>query len=69
MHGDIGIIQKKDIIICISNSGNSPEIKTLIPIIQKRKNKIIGLTSKLNSFLAKNSDFIIYTYGKRSLSE
>ena len=62
MHGDIGIIQKKDIIICMSNSGNSPEIKMLIPIIKKRKNKIIGLTSKLDSFLAKNSDFIIYTY-------
>ena len=62
MHGDIGIIQKEDIIICMSNSGNSPEIKMLIPIIKKRKNKIIGLTSKLDSFLAKNSDFIIYTY-------
>ena len=62
MHGDIGIVQKEDIIICISKSGNSPEIKTLIPIIQKRKNKIIGLTAKLNSFLAKNSDFVIYTY-------
>ena len=62
MHGDIGIIQKKDIIICMSNSGNSPEIKMLIPIIKKRKNKIIGLTSKLDSFLANNSDFIIYTY-------
>ena len=62
MHGDIGIIQKEDIIICMSNSGNSPEIKMLIPIIKKRKNKIIGLTSKLDSFLAKNSDYIIYTY-------
>ena len=62
MHGDIGIIQKNDIIMCMSNSGNSPEIKMLIPIIKKRKNKIIGLTSKLDSFLAKNSDFIIYTY-------
>ena len=62
MHGDIGIIQKEDIIICMSNSGNSPEIKMLIPIIKKRKNKIIGLTSRLDSFLAKNSDFIIYTY-------
>ena len=62
MHGDIGIIQKNDIIMCMSNSGNSPEIKMLIPIIKKRKNKIIGLTSKLDSFLAKNSDYIIYTY-------
>ena len=62
MHGDIGIVQKEDIIICISKSGNSPEIKMIIPIIKKRKNKIIGLTAKLNSFLAKNSDFVIYTY-------
>jgi len=62
MHGDLGIIQKEDIILFISNSGNSPEIKMLIPIIKKRKNKIIGLTSKPDSFLAKNSDFIIHTY-------
>ena len=62
MHGDIGIIQKEDIILFISNSGNSPEIKMLIPVIKKRKNKIISLTSKPDSFLAKNSDFIIYTY-------
>ena len=62
MHGDIGIVQKEDLIVFISNSGNSPEIKMLIPIIKKRKNKIICLTSKLDSFLAKNSDYIIYTY-------
>ena len=62
MHGDLGIIQKEDIILFISNSGNSPEIKMLIPVIKKRKNKIISLTSKPDSFLAKNSDFIIYTY-------
>tara|TARA_Y100001970_G_scaffold248652_1_gene318389 strand:+ start:9916 stop:10881 length:966 start_codon:yes stop_codon:yes gene_type:complete len=65
MHGDIGIIQKDDIIMCMSKSGDSPEIKMLIPIIKKRKNKIIGLTSKLDSFLAKNSDFVIYTYVKK----
>ena len=62
MHGDIGIVQKKDIIMFISKSGNSSEIKNLIPIIKKRKNKIISLTSNLDSFLAKNSDFVIYTY-------
>ena len=62
MHGDIGIVQQKDIIMFISKSGNSSEIKNLIPIIKKRKNKIISLTSNLDSFLAKNSDFVIYTY-------
>ena len=65
MHGDLGIIQKQDIVICLSKSGNSPEIKMLVPIIKKRKNILIGLTAKLDSFLAKKSDHVIYTYVKK----
>ncbi len=62
MHGDLGIIQKDDIVICLSKSGNSPEIKMLVPVIKKRNNILIGLTAKLDSFLAKKSDYVIYTY-------
>jgi arabinose-5-phosphate isomerase len=61
IHGDLGIIQKDDIVICISKSGNSPEIKSLIPFLKKEKNILIGMTSDLNSFLSNNSDFIINT--------
>ena len=61
IHGDLGIIQKDDIVICISKSGNSPEIKSLIPFLKKEKNILIGMTSDLNSFLSTNSDFIINT--------
>ena len=65
MHGDLGIVQKEDIVICLSKSGDSPEIKMLVPIIKKRNNILIGLTAKLNSFLAKKSDHVIYTYVKK----
>ena len=65
MHGDLGVIQKDDIIICLSKSGNSPEIKMLVPVIKKRNNILIGLTAKLDSFLAKKSDYVIYTHVKK----
>tara|TARA_B100001057_G_scaffold8665_2_gene8017 strand:- start:573 stop:1538 length:966 start_codon:yes stop_codon:yes gene_type:complete len=61
IHGDLGIIQKDDVVICISKSGNSPEIKSLIPFLKKEKNILIGMTADLNSFLSTNSDFIINT--------
>ena len=59
IHGDLGIIQKNDVIICISKSGNTPEIKVLIPLIKYRENKLIGMVSKTDSFLAKNADYLI----------
>lgn len=59
IHGDLGIIQKDDVIICISKSGNTPEIKVLIPLIKYRENKLIGMVSKTDSFLAKNADYVL----------
>jgi arabinose-5-phosphate isomerase len=59
MHGDLGLIQPGDCIICISNSGNSPEIKVLAPILKRHGNKLIAITANENSFLAKSSDFIL----------
>jgi len=59
IHGDLGIILKNDIVIFISKSGNTPEIKVLLPIIKNKGNKIISIVSNTESFLAKNSDFIV----------
>ena len=61
IHGDLGMIQNDDIIICISKSGNSPEIKILTPLLKRFGNKLIGMTGNMTSFLAKGSDFILNT--------
>lgn len=65
IHGDLGMIQHDDIVICISKSGNSPEIKVLAPIIKNFGNILIGMTGNTDSFLAKQSDFILNTYVER----
>ncbi|MFM7053110.1 MAG: SIS domain-containing protein, partial [Bacteroidota bacterium] len=56
-----GIIQKNDVVICISKSGNTPEIKLLVPLIKSGGNKLIGMVGDLSSFLAVHSDFILNT--------
>lgn len=59
IHGDLGIIQKDDIILCISNSGNTPEIKVLIPYIKLYGNTLIGLVGNKDSYLARQADMNI----------
>ena len=59
IHGDLGNIQEEDTVICISKSGNTPEIKVLVPFIQNYGNKIIALTGNPDSFLATNADFVL----------
>ena len=59
IHGDLGIVQKNDMVICISKSGNTPEITVLIPMLKMRGNKIIALVGNTQSYLAKNADFVI----------
>jgi arabinose-5-phosphate isomerase len=61
IHGDLGMIQNDDIIICISKSGNSPEIKVLVPLLKRFGNTLIAITGNTTSFLAKGSDFILNT--------
>ncbi|MGB0850168.1 MAG: KpsF/GutQ family sugar-phosphate isomerase [Bacteroidia bacterium] len=61
IHGDLGMVQKDDIVICISKSGNSPEIKALAPLILRAGNKLVGVVGNLDSFLATTSDFILDT--------
>ena len=59
IHGDLGNIQNGDVVICISKSGNTPEVKALVPFIKSMGNKIIALTGNTKSFLAKESDFTL----------
>jgi arabinose-5-phosphate isomerase len=59
IHGDLGIIQPDDVIVCLSKSGNTPEIKVLIPLIRNLGNKIIAVVSSTNSYLAQKSDFVL----------
>ncbi len=61
IHGDLGIIQKDDVVICLSKSGNTPEIKVLLPIIRMMKNTLIGMVGDKTSFLAQNADIVLYT--------
>ncbi|MEO1010885.1 MAG: KpsF/GutQ family sugar-phosphate isomerase [Bacteroidota bacterium] len=62
IHGDLGTVQENDVVICISKSGSTPEIKMLVPLIKRGSNKLIGMTGNLDSFLAKNSLFVLNTY-------
>lgn len=62
IHGDLGMVQPEDAIICISKSGNSPEIKVLVPLLKRFGNKLIGITGNVNSFLGKESDFTLNTF-------
>jgi len=62
IHGDLGTIQNDDVVICISKSGNTPEIKVLVPLIQNYGNKIIAITGNIDSFLGKNADFTLNTF-------
>ncbi|MBF4465624.1 SIS domain-containing protein [Flavobacterium sp. LC2016-12] len=61
IHGDLGMIQKEDIIICISKSGNSPEIKVLVPLLKRFGNILIAITGNITSSLAKGSDYVLNT--------
>lgn len=62
IHGDLGIIQENDTVICISKSGNTPEIKVLVPLIKGSGNKLMAITSNKDSFLGQQSDFVLHAY-------
>lgn len=61
IHGDLGMVQKDDVVLCISKSGNSPEIKVLVPIIKRFGNTLVAITGNMTSFLAKESNYILNT--------
>lgn len=59
IHGDLGIIQPDDVVLCISKSGNTPEISVLIPFLRKNGNVLIALVGNVDSFLAKEADYVL----------
>jgi len=61
IHGDLGTILKDDVVICISKSGNTPEIKVLVPLIKNFKNTLIAMTGNENSYLAQHADYKLLT--------
>ena len=62
IHGDLGMVQDGDAVICISKSGNSPEIKVLVPLLKRFGNKLIAITGNVTSFLGKEAHYTLNTY-------
>ena len=62
IHGDLGIIKSDDVIICISKSGNTTEIKELVPFLNMNNNPLIAITGDETSFLARNSSVVLNSY-------
>ncbi|WP_394331378.1 KpsF/GutQ family sugar-phosphate isomerase [Pseudotamlana agarivorans] len=62
IHGDLGLILEDDVVICLSKSGNTPEIKVIVPLIKRVKNKLIAITGNKDSFLGKHADYVLNAY-------
>ena len=65
IHGDLGMVQQDDTVLCISKSGNTPEIKVLVPLIHNMGNKLIGMTSNKESFLAEHSNYVFHAFAEK----
>lgn len=61
IHGDLGLVRADDVVVVISKSGNSPEIKALVPLVKSLGNDLIGMVGNLDSFLARRADYVINT--------
>lgn len=59
IHGDLGMIQEDDFVICISKSGNTPEIKVLVPLLKRKGSKLAAMVSSTDSYLAKCADYVL----------
>lgn len=62
IHGDLGNVQKDDVVICISKSGNTPEIKVLVPLVKSFDNQLIAITGNTDSFLGKQANYVLNTF-------
>ena len=62
IHGDLGLILEDDVVICISKSGNTPEIKVLVSLIKSANNKMIAITGRVKSFLGQQADYVLNTF-------
>lgn len=59
IHGDLGMIDNNDIVLCLSKSGTTTEIKTLVPLLKNSGNKLVGMTANINSYLGQHSDAVL----------
>ena len=67
IHGDLGLVQKNDIVICLSKSGNTPEIKVLTPLLKRTENPLIAITGNPNSFLGQHADFVFNSFVEKEV--
>jgi arabinose-5-phosphate isomerase len=65
IHGDLGMIQDGDTVMCISKSGDTPEIKVLVPLIKRTGVKLIAMVSNPSSYLGKNADYILHALAEK----
>jgi arabinose-5-phosphate isomerase len=65
IHGDLGMIQDNDTVLLISKSGDTPEIKVLVPLVKRTGVKMIAMVSNRESYLAKNADFVLHAYAAK----
>ncbi|MCI5081683.1 MAG: KpsF/GutQ family sugar-phosphate isomerase [Saprospiraceae bacterium] len=61
IHGDLGMIRPDDMVLCLSKSGETAEVKVLVPLVKNLGNPLIAMTSKIQSFLSRQADFILHT--------
>lgn len=59
IHGDLGMVQRDDIVICLSKSGSTPEIKVLVPLLKRTGSKLVALVSNVDSYLANQADYVL----------
>lgn len=67
IHGDLGLILEDDVVICISKSGNTPEIKVLVPLIKNGPNRMIAITGNIESYLGIQADYILNAYVEKEV--
>jgi arabinose-5-phosphate isomerase len=61
IHGDLGMVQPDDVVLCLSKSGDTPEIKVLVPLLKNFGNVLVGMVSNKESYLGKQANFILHT--------
>lgn len=59
IHGDLGMVTPEDVVLCLSKSGNTPEIKVLVPLIRGMKNSLVAIVGNTESYLARQADFVL----------
>jgi len=62
IHGDLGMVQKEDVVIALSKSGDTPEIKVLVPLIKNMGNALVALTGNPDSYLGTRADFVLNSF-------